>query len=433
MHRRLARASSLALALAVLLAANPWRTAAAPSAAAPWYTITDLGTLGGATSFALDINALGVIAGSAVTVANTTHAYLYRNGVMNDLGTLGGSFGLAAGLNDAGTVTGQADTSAGQRHGFVYRNGVMTDLGTLGGTDSRASDINAAGDIVGNSLPSGTGLAHAFLYHNGVMTDLGMLPGHRSSFANSINATGQIAGGSTPGSGLIQAHAFLYDQQVMTDLGTLGGSRSVAYHIDDAGQVVGWSDMAGDSNTHAFLYRNGVMTDLGALDRSSVATGSTAGGTIVGWSNVVGDSSMHAFVYRCAGMQDLNDLIPAASGWKLVYAAAVNDAGSIVGWGTINGHTHGFLLTLRTPAELLEDLIDLTQSFDLPKGLENSLLVKLQHAERAFAAGDTSGARSAVDAFIHEVNAQSGKALTSDQADQLIRLAQQIQIALACP
>src|SRR5262245_47336113 len=131
-------------------------------------------------------------------------------------------------------------------------------------------------------------------------------------------------------------------------------------------------------------------------------------------------------------MQDLNEMIPADTGWILSYAADINDAGNIVGWGLINGHTHAFLLTPPS-AEMLGNLIRLVQSFNLPKGIENSLRVKLEHAQRAVAAGDTAGALSSLDPFISQVNAQAGKALTSEQAAQLISEANQILTTLVCP
>jgi hypothetical protein len=44
-------------------------------------------------------------------------------------------------------------------------------------------------------------------------------------------------------------------------------------------------------------------------------------------------------------MVDLNSLISPTSGWVLEQANAINDNGQIVGFGTIDGETHGFLLT----------------------------------------------------------------------------------------
>ncbi len=44
---------------------------------------------------------------------------------------------------------------------------------------------------------------------------------------------------------------------------------------------------------------------------------------------------------------DLNTLIPAGSPSYLQFASSINDAGEIVGWGTINGDVHAFLATPR--------------------------------------------------------------------------------------
>ena len=53
----------------------------------------------------------------------------------------------------------------------------------------------------------------------------------------------------------------------LTVLGTLGGSNSVGYGVNDAGQVAGWSQIAGNNATHAFLSaaNGGALTDLGTL------------------------------------------------------------------------------------------------------------------------------------------------------------------------
>jgi probable HAF family extracellular repeat protein len=54
-------------------------------------------------------------------------------------------------------------------------------------------------------------------------------------------------------------------QYTIIDLGTLGGSFSLAYAINDNGQIDGFSTLPGDAVTHSFLRKNGVMTDLGTL------------------------------------------------------------------------------------------------------------------------------------------------------------------------
>jgi hypothetical protein len=78
----------------------------------------------------------------------------------------------------------------------------------------------------------------------------------------------------------------------------------------------------------------------------------------------------------------------------------------------------------------ITDLINLVQSFNLPSGTANSLLAKLKAAQTA-----GSGSASCLDLsdFITEVQSQSGKKLTTAQADQLIVMANQIKAARDCP
>jgi probable HAF family extracellular repeat protein len=118
------------------------------------------------------------------------------------------------------------------------------------------------------------------------------------------------------------------------DLGTLGSSRSWASAINDSGQVVGSSYLAGDQNNHAFLYKDAKMTDLGTLGgTSSEAKGINKSGQVVGWSDN-SSGERRAFFYDSAnGMKDLNDLIPADSGWTIHEARAINNNGQIAATG----------------------------------------------------------------------------------------------------
>ncbi len=69
------------------------------------------------------------------------------------------------------------------------------------------------------------------------------------------------------------------------------------------------------------------LTDLGALGSDvRTAFGLNAAG------QVVGTSDNRAFVWTVSdGMIDLNSLLPAGSGWQLVRANGINDAGQIGG------------------------------------------------------------------------------------------------------
>ena len=52
-----------------------------------------------------------------------------------------------------------------------------------------------------------------------------------------------------------EVHAYRYNGVSPEDLGTLGGPRSYAYAINNNGQIVGTSKIAGSDTEHIFLYR----------------------------------------------------------------------------------------------------------------------------------------------------------------------------------
>lgn len=163
---------------------------------------------------------------------------------------------MGFGINNAGQITGIAETSNRNSHAFLYSNGTMTDLGTLGGTGSQGFGINDAGQVAGTASTADN-TQHAFLYSNGTMTDLGTLSGSTYSYGHGINAAGQVVGmDSLHYSGGAYFRAFLYSNGTMTDLNTLidpatGWALTTAFDINDAGQIVGYGDIAGER--HAFL------------------------------------------------------------------------------------------------------------------------------------------------------------------------------------
>jgi probable HAF family extracellular repeat protein len=170
----------------------------------------DLGTLGGATSIAHDVNDRTEVVGFAETTAGQPHAFLWTaSDGMRDLGTLGASASMALALNNRTAIVG------GSGRAFLWTEQLgAVDLGTLGGRTSCASDINDAGCIVGVSQTGGTDarglpVTRAFLRTpDGRMLDLGTLGGEHSSAAalsEEVGGTLWIAGHSHDAAARVRA------------------------------------------------------------------------------------------------------------------------------------------------------------------------------------------------------------------------------------
>jgi predicted outer membrane repeat protein len=80
----------------------------------------------------------------------------------------------------------------------------------------------------------------------------------------------------------------------------------------------------------------------------------------------------------------------------------------------------------------INDLIALVNSFNLPKGTADSLLDKLTNAQARIASGHLRAGCNRLSAFINDVETQSGKKLTPNQANQLIVAANGVRAGLRC-
>ena len=340
---------------------------------------TDLGSLPGLNnSFPFWSNSQGTVVGiSENSVVDPLTGYpeiiavQWKHGKIFDLGTLGGNASYATAINNRGQVVGEALNTipdsyatafggpafpvATQFRAFLWQHGVMHDLGTLGGNDAGALHVNERGQVAGasytNTTPNpttGIPTIDPFFWENGKMVDIGTLGG-TIGYPNWMNNRGQVVGFSNQaGDNPNETHAFLWDKKEgLTDLGTLGGIYSSANWINDAGEVVGWATTPSDQ-TVAFLWKNGVMTDLGTVDSDlcSQAYSINSQGQIVGISYIDCGPDTHGFLSENGGpLVDSQTLIPSGSGVTVVLPVDINDRGEIEGFGILpNGDYHSVLL-----------------------------------------------------------------------------------------
>ena len=69
---------------------------------------------------------------------------------IQNLGTLGGGQSSGSGINQAGQVTGTSLNSAGQNRAFVWDGTTMHDLGPFGGGETFGVAINNSGQVAGS-------------------------------------------------------------------------------------------------------------------------------------------------------------------------------------------------------------------------------------------------------------------------------------------
>lgn len=170
-------------------------------------TMTNLGTLDGGTAANGEaINDAGTVVGESRTAGGCCHAFMSSLSSLIDLGTFGGTSSTAIDINTNGDILVNATN-----HPVIYSGGTTTDVPTLGGAFSSGAALNNIGQVVGyGDTPNAF---HGFLYSGGQLIDINTLLPPNSGwssldFANDINDAGQIVGvGGHNG----QARAFLLD------------------------------------------------------------------------------------------------------------------------------------------------------------------------------------------------------------------------------
>ena len=389
-------------ALPVQLAAQVDAATPDHSGGPPHYNLTDLGVVGPIPGQPFHIADNGLIGGSAA-VNNAEHAFLWYRRLSLDIGTrgLGGKNSIAYGVNRWGQAVGEADTAVPDPLGedfcgfatlgyasgtrclpFVWQGGVMrrlptlTDKNGLHGSNGAADVINSRGEAVGLSenttidptcppYDPSKGQSQKLqqkpvLWRNDRVQELPTMGGDPDGNAFAINDYGQIAGGSGTCASfnfnnflyLQFSHAVLWDNGRPIDLGNLGGSLgNFALGINNRGDVVGTSDLKGDSAFNAFLWtkERGKMQGLAPFgtDILSVGLAINDDREVTGVS-LNGDFQSRAVLWLHQTPIDLNTLVPSTSGLYLLLACSVNNSGQIIGLAVdSNGAFHGYLATPR--------------------------------------------------------------------------------------
>ncbi len=293
-----------------------------------------------------------------------------------DLGTFGGplSYGSVNGdggrlLNNAGVVSSYADFATPDlnapdlcfsdcqvAHAAKWTRHRPIDLGALDNSySSAAGSINDRGWSTGQSqsglifsvpiFPNGFPQLHAVLWRGTRILDLDTLPGGRFSVGISVNNAGQVVGFSDNDipdpfnmfpTGT-QTRTFLWHDGNMEDIGTLGGPDAAPGPGCDnqrPGVIVGTSYTSYTPNTNSgiptqdpFLWVNGTMTDLGNLGGTfNFGQCANARLEVIGNSNLPDDQNFHGYRWRNGKMKDLGTL-----GGPDSEAVWINDAGDIAG------------------------------------------------------------------------------------------------------
>ncbi|MFC2038223.1 hypothetical protein ACFLUG_00420 [Chloroflexota bacterium] len=77
-------------------------------------------------------------------------------------------------------------------------------------------------------------------------------------------------------------------------------------------------------------------------------------------------------------------------------------------------------ITVQTPNDATQTVITEVENLYLPQGMENSIVSKLDNAVKSLEKSNIESAVNQLEAFINQVEAQRGKKLTDEQADDLI-------------
>ncbi len=217
---------------------------------------TDLGTLGGASSYAYDVNDAGVAVGAAQTAVGTFRAFRWSvsAGLQELVPVLGDVESRAVAVANDNTVLGISISETGTVRPVTWSAaGAVAELPItpIAGAALTPSDRNAQGTVVGDAVfaEDPDDLVHAWVWSASAgLTDLAaQLDVPFENYAAAVNGGGDVVG--TTGAGLWWAYRWS-SQAGPLNLGVPGTAphrtEVAALGVNGQDQVVGWSRLVAD-------------------------------------------------------------------------------------------------------------------------------------------------------------------------------------------
>ncbi len=325
------------------------------------YTIQDLGFLpGGDDSYAVGINDSGTIVGRSNTTPGSPCFTIFRyvpGGPIVPLPMQGEGCGIGAVINNGGTIAFSPKDAAGKLAVWRLKMGGQVEiLGVPAGVTDPApypTAMNSAGlmaitDWFGSTI-------RAFAYRDGFGFVRLPTPAGAMSFTHGLGDDGEILGGIALMPNNLRAVRWTgpLDALVVEDLNTWlppGTDWILERAKASNGRfIVGSGTQAGRPRGFVIDKQTRELRDL----QATVPAGDGVFPAAVNRHNMVVGSLRsgveRGFVAAGDRAELIDDLLPPGSGWAIVAASGLNDAGQIVGRGLKGGVGHAFLLAPTQP------------------------------------------------------------------------------------
>jgi uncharacterized membrane protein len=255
---------------------------------------------------------VGTVVGAPATASAASVPVAVTQGRLVELGTLELGYADMHAVNGRGDIIGSSTSEHGGR-AVIWPYDTRTPI-TLPADGGRVAAVNEHGDVVG------TAHADGFLWHDGTQTLLDQ-QGGAEVLPTDVNDSRTVAGNLLfPDSA--QTRAFTWRAGVFTELPTPPGRSSVAYAINNRGQVLG--AVTGDGDPHPVLWHRGTMQTLPATLQ---VVGLNDHGQVLGNSHPSANGTQQPYLWHRGRLQALL----AGTGRTSATATALNNAGDVAG------------------------------------------------------------------------------------------------------